>query len=44
MEGIKSDVLAARDQRIIDNAVAHGRQRLMACVKAEQDILNILFN
>jgi len=33
--GMKSDVWAALDQRIIDNAVAHWRQRLRAFVQAE---------
>jgi len=35
VEGMKSGVWVAMDQKIIDNAIAQWRQRLRACVQAE---------
>jgi len=40
--GVKSDVWAALAQWIIDNAVAQWRQRLRACVQAEEGHFELL--
>jgi len=38
------DVWAGVQQSVIDDAIDHRRRRLHACLRAKEDILNILCN